>query len=176
MGIETAEQYGGSGASFFSAIIAIEELARADASVSVMCDVQNTLVATLVRQYGSDTLKDKYLPQLAQESVGSFALSEPDSGSDAFALRSTAKKLPDGGYVLNGNKCWITNGAEGNFKAHGMPHFANRLSSSSRSFPHFCKSRSIQRLQGHYMFPMRKERWGCRGQEGKQTWDQSKFK
>lgn len=112
MGIETAEEYGGAGASFFSACIAIETLARADASVSVMCDVQNTLVATLIRQYGSDSLKSKWLPRLAQDTIGSFALSEPDSGSDAFALRSVAEKV-EGGYKLTGNKMWITNGAEG---------------------------------------------------------------
>lgn len=79
--------------------------------MSVCCDVHNTLVNTLIRQHASDHLKDKYLPLLSENTLGAFALSEPESGSDAFALRTTAKKVSDG-YVINGNKCWITNGAE----------------------------------------------------------------
>jgi short/branched chain acyl-CoA dehydrogenase len=95
MSIETPHEYGGSEASFTTAIIAIEELAKVDPSVSVMADVhvcpcdwvlifQNTLVNTTVRQYGSPRLKEKYLSQLSHEKLGSFCLSEPASGSDAF--------------------------------------------------------------------------------------------
>lgn len=111
MGIETPEEFGGAGASFTSAIIAVEELAKVDPSVSVLNDVHNTLVNTTIRTYGSDFVKEKYLPQLASEKVGSFCLSEAGSGSDAFALKTTAKKV-DGGYVLNGSKMWITNSKE----------------------------------------------------------------
>lgn len=112
MGIETPEELGGAGASFTSAILVVEELAKVDPSVSVMNDVHNTLVNTCIRTYGSKEIKDKYLPQLATSKVGSFCLSESGSGSDAFALKSTATKNSDGDYVLNGSKMWITNSAE----------------------------------------------------------------
>ncbi|GAA5923583.1 hypothetical protein JCM3775_000438 [Rhodotorula graminis] len=113
MGIETDPEHGGAGASFTSAILAIEELAKVDPAVSVCCDVHNTLVNTVFRKYASDHLKNKYLPLLSSEKLGSFALSEPASGSDAFALKTTAKKSEDGSYyTLNGSKMWITNSAE----------------------------------------------------------------
>ncbi|GAA5822095.1 hypothetical protein JCM11251_004856 [Rhodosporidiobolus azoricus] len=113
MGIETSTDHGGAGASFTSAILVIEELAKIDPSVSVCCDVHNTLVNTVFRKYGSQALQDKYLPQLAENKLGSFALSEPASGSDAFALKTTAKKSEDGSYyTLSGSKMWITNSAE----------------------------------------------------------------
>jgi len=113
MGIETSEELGGAGFGFTSAIIAIEELAKVDPSVSVMCDVHNTLVNTVIRKYGSQAQKEKYLPKLAQSELGSFCLSEPASGSDAFALQTRAKK--DGKFwVLNGSKMWITNSYEAN--------------------------------------------------------------
>ncbi|GAA5971818.1 hypothetical protein JCM11641_001525 [Rhodosporidiobolus odoratus] len=113
MGIETSPDHGGAGASFTSAILVIEELAKIDPSVSVCCDVHNTLVNTIFRKYAKQPLQDKYLPQLAGEKLGSFALSEPASGSDAFALKTTAKKSEDGShYTLNGSKMWITNSAE----------------------------------------------------------------
>ncbi|KAK4057895.1 hypothetical protein OIO90_001114 [Microbotryomycetes sp. JL221] len=113
MGIETSPDHGGAGASFTSAIVAIEELAKIDPSVSVCCDVHNTLVNTVFRKYASKELQDKYLPQLSTDKLGSFCLSEPASGSDAFALKTTAKKSSDGShYVINGSKMWITNSAE----------------------------------------------------------------
>ncbi|BFZ54872.1 hypothetical protein PYCC9005_001909 [Savitreella phatthalungensis] len=112
MGIETSVDHGGAGASFTSAIVAIEELAKVDPSVSVLCDVHNTLVNTVVRKYGSQELQDKYLPILSTEKLGSFALSEPVSGSDAFALKTRAEKTTDGDYIINGGKMWITNGGE----------------------------------------------------------------
>ncbi|POY74128.1 hypothetical protein BMF94_2940 [Rhodotorula taiwanensis] len=113
MGIETSPDHGGAGASFTSAILVIEELAKVDPAVSVCCDVHNTLVNTVFRKYASQHLQDKYLPQLSSEKLGSFCLSEPASGSDAFALKTTAKKSEDGSYyTLNGSKMWITNSAE----------------------------------------------------------------
>eukprot|EP01102_Stenamoeba_stenopodia_P004521 TRINITY_DN1481_c0_g1_i2.p1 TRINITY_DN1481_c0_g1~~TRINITY_DN1481_c0_g1_i2.p1 ORF type:complete len:421 (+),score=134.17 TRINITY_DN1481_c0_g1_i2:147-1409(+) len=111
MGIETEAEYGGSNMSFTSAIIAIEELARIDPSVSVLCDVQNTLVNTYFRKYGSSDLKKKYLPQLAANKVGSFCLSEAGSGSDAFSLKTKAEKKGNK-WIINGSKMWITNAGE----------------------------------------------------------------
>ncbi|KAF9731156.1 hypothetical protein PMIN06_009799 [Paraphaeosphaeria minitans] len=114
MGIEIPEEYGGSGMNFTSAIIAIEELARIDPSVSVMCDVHNTLCNTAVIKYGSENLKKKWLPKLATDTVASFCLSEPVSGSDAFALATKATRT-ENGYKINGGKMWITNSYEANF-------------------------------------------------------------
>jgi hypothetical protein len=91
----------------------VEELAKIDPSVSVCCDVHNTLVNSVFRLYANDAIKDKYLPRLATDTLGSFCLSEPASGSDAFALQTTAKLDASGDfYVLNGSKMWITNSAE----------------------------------------------------------------
>ncbi|KAI8391215.1 acyl-CoA dehydrogenase/oxidase [Radiomyces spectabilis] len=111
MGIETEDEYQGSNCSFTSAIITIEELAKVDPSVSVLCDVQNTLVGTVVRKYGNKDIKSRYLPRLATDTVGSFCLSEAGSGSDAFALQTRAVEKDDH-YVLNGSKMWITNSKE----------------------------------------------------------------
>ncbi|KAK9466702.1 acyl-CoA dehydrogenase/oxidase [Lipomyces arxii] len=112
MAVETPEEYGGAGASFTAAVAIVEELAKCDASVSVCNDVHNTLLSTCVRKWGSDYIKETYLPQLATGKLGAFGLSEPGAGSDAFALRTRARKLPDGDFVINGGKMWITNGAE----------------------------------------------------------------
>ncbi|KAJ2402632.1 hypothetical protein GGI23_000582 [Coemansia sp. RSA 2559] len=111
MGVETPADLGGSEASFLSAILVVEELAKIDPSVSVLCDVHNTLVNTVFRQYGSDHLKQKYLPLLATEKLGCFCLSEAVSGSDAFALQTRAELKGDH-YLLNGSKMWITNSDE----------------------------------------------------------------
>ncbi len=111
MAIETPEEYGGAGSSFFNAILAIEELARVDASTSVFVDVQNTLVTNAILRWGSEEQKKKYLPQMAVSKVGAYALSEAGSGSDAFALTSRAVEK-DGHYEITGQKLWITNGNE----------------------------------------------------------------
>jgi alkylation response protein AidB-like acyl-CoA dehydrogenase len=111
MGIETPEEYGGVGASFFTAILAVEELSRVDASVGVFVDVQNTLVNNALIRYSSEELKRKYLPQLANSRVGAYALSEAGSGSDAFAMQTRAVDRGDH-FVINGQKLWITNGNE----------------------------------------------------------------
>ncbi|HEX4923187.1 MAG TPA: acyl-CoA dehydrogenase [Bdellovibrionales bacterium] len=111
MGIETPEALGGAGSSFTMACLAVEELSRVDGSVGVLVDVQNTLVTNALLRWGSDAQKSKYLPKLAREWVGAYALSESGSGSDAFALRLKADDKGDH-YVLNGNKLWITNAKE----------------------------------------------------------------
>lgn len=113
MGIEIPEEYGGAGMNFTAAIVAIEELARVDPSVSVMADVHNTLCNTAILKYASERLKKEWLPKLATNTVGSFCLSEPVSGSDAFALATKATKT-DAGYKINGGKMWITNSMEAN--------------------------------------------------------------
>ncbi len=111
MSIETPEDYGGAGASFFSAILAVEELSRVDASVGVFVDVQNTLVNNALIRWGNAEQKQKYLPKLASEYVGAYALSEAGSGSDAFAMQTRAVEKGDH-YLINGQKLWITNGIE----------------------------------------------------------------
>ena len=113
MGIEIPEEHGGLGSSFFTAVIVVEELSRVDASIGVFVDVQNTLVNNAFLRWGSAGLKEKYLPQLAMDKVGAYALSEAGSGSDAFALATRATPA-EGGYRLTGRKLWITNGAEAN--------------------------------------------------------------
>lgn len=111
MGIEIPESYGGAGASFFMAALAVEELSRVDASLGVCVDVQNTLVNNAFIRWATDEQKTRYLTRLAKDTVGAYALSEPDSGSDAFALGCRATRTDDG-YRLTGTKLWITNGAE----------------------------------------------------------------
>ena len=111
MGIEVPEQYGGAGGSFFDAILIIESLARVDASVAVFVDVQNTLFLNAILRWGTPAQKERILPRMVKNTVGAYALSEAGSGSDAFALKTTAVDKGDH-WVLNGTKMWITNGKE----------------------------------------------------------------
>ena len=111
MGIETPEEFGGAGSSFFTAILAVEEISRIDASVGVLVDVQNTLVNNAFIRWGTDDQKKKYLSRLASQTIGAYALSEAGSGSDAFAMQTRAVDKGDH-YLLNGQKLWITNGNE----------------------------------------------------------------
>ncbi|GAB4368167.1 MAG: acyl-CoA dehydrogenase [Acidobacteriota bacterium] len=111
MGIDVPDEYGGSGMGFTEAILVIMELARVDPSVSVVCDVQNTLVNNAIRRWGTEEQRRTWLPQLASKIVGAYALSEASSGSDAFSLKARAEKT-DGGWRITGNKLWITNGKE----------------------------------------------------------------
>lgn len=113
MAIETPEQYGGAGSSFTMACLAVEELGRIDGSVSVLVDVQNTLVTNALLRWANESQKSQYLPKMATEWVGAYALSESSSGSDAFGLKLRADKKGDK-YMLNGSKLWITNGNEAN--------------------------------------------------------------
>jgi alkylation response protein AidB-like acyl-CoA dehydrogenase len=111
MAIEIPERYGGAGGTFFHSVLAVEALSRVDPSIGVLVDVQNTLVINALLRWGSDDVKQRYLPKLASETVGAYALSESGSGSDAFAL--TARATERGGdFVITGRKLWITNGNE----------------------------------------------------------------
>lgn len=108
MGIEVDAKYGGTGASFFSSIIVIEELAKVDASVALLCDLQNTVINKLIAKYGTEEQKATYLPKLITEDLGCFCLSEAGAGSDSFALKTRADKKGNY-YVINGSKMWISN-------------------------------------------------------------------
>jgi butyryl-CoA dehydrogenase/short/branched chain acyl-CoA dehydrogenase len=111
MGIEIPEEYGGVGGSFFNSILAVEEISAVDPAIGVLVDVQNTLTVNALLRWGSEAQKQKYLPRMATDTICSYALSEASSGSDAFALTTTAR-LDDAHYVLNGRKLWISNAAE----------------------------------------------------------------
>lgn len=111
MGIEIPENYGGSGTNFFMSILAVEELSAVDASAGVIVDVQNTLVNNALLRWGTVEQKNTYLPRLASKWVGAYALSEANSGSDAFSLQTRAE-YREGAYRLNGQKLWITNAHE----------------------------------------------------------------
>jgi butyryl-CoA dehydrogenase/short/branched chain acyl-CoA dehydrogenase len=113
MGIEIPEQYGGGGGTFFEAILAVEELSRVDPSAGVIVDVQNTLVNNALLRWGTEEQKRSYLPRMATEWCGAYALSEAGSGSDAFGLQTRAELKGDE-YILNGQKMWITNAKEAN--------------------------------------------------------------
>ena len=112
MGIEIPESLGGGGATFFHSVLAVEALARVDASVGVLVDVQNTLVINALARWGSDEITERYLPRLATGTVGAYALSEAGSGSDAFALHHARRRRRPDGFALTGRKLWITNANE----------------------------------------------------------------
>ena len=111
MGIVVPEEFGGAGGSFFDAVVAVEAISAVDPSVGVLVDVQNTLCANAIARWANEEQKRRYLPRLAADTVGAYALSEAKSGSDAFALETRAVRR-DGGFVLNGQKLWITNAKE----------------------------------------------------------------
>ena len=111
MAIEIPNKWGGAASSFFTSVLVVEELSRIDPSVAVLVDVQNTLVNNCILRYGSESLKATYLPRLAADTVGAYALSEAGSGSDAFALQTRAVRSGDD-WRLEGRKLWITNGGE----------------------------------------------------------------
>ncbi len=113
MGIEIPESYGGGGASFFHSVLAVEALSRVDPSIGVLVDVQNTLVINALLQWGNEEIKQRYLPKMAANTIGAYALSEAGSGSDAFAMATRATER-DGEWLISGRKLWITNGNEAN--------------------------------------------------------------
>ncbi|GMI16415.1 hypothetical protein TrLO_g12305 [Triparma laevis f. longispina] len=113
MGMEIPEKYGGSEMNFTSAVIAVEEIAAVDPSFAILVDIQNTLTNNALRFWGSEELQEKWLPRLATDTASSFCLSEAGSGTDAFAMKTTAIPSPDGSYyTLNGSKLWISNSKE----------------------------------------------------------------
>lgn len=111
MGIEVPEEFGGQGGNFFDAVLAVQALSRFDPSVSVVVDVQNTLVANALLRWANESQKTKFLPRLCKDMVCSYALSEAGSGSDAFAMQTRAERKGDA-FVINGRKLWITNANE----------------------------------------------------------------
>jgi alkylation response protein AidB-like acyl-CoA dehydrogenase len=111
LGIEIPVEYGGVGASFFSSILAVEEISAVDPAIGVLVDVQNTLTVNALLRWGTEAQKQQYLPRMATDTICSYALSEASSGSDAFALTTTARADGDH-YILNGRKLWISNAAE----------------------------------------------------------------
>jgi len=151
MGIEIPERFGGAGGSIFMATLAIEEMARVDASAAIYVDVHNTLVNNAVGRWGSDEQKARYFPRLVTDLLGAFALSEPASGSDAFALETRADRR-EGGWSLTGRKFWITNGAEaGLFIVFANADFAKGYKGITgflveRSFPGFAVGKRENKL------------------------------
>jgi alkylation response protein AidB-like acyl-CoA dehydrogenase len=113
MGIEIPDSHGGGGASFFHSVLAVEALSRVDPSIGVLVDVQNTLVINALLRWGHEDIRKRYLPKMAADTIGAYALSEAGSGSDAFALTTRAVER-DGEWVLTGRKLWITNANEAN--------------------------------------------------------------
>jgi alkylation response protein AidB-like acyl-CoA dehydrogenase len=111
MGIEVPEELGGAGGTFFDAVLAIEAISTVDPAVAVLVDVHNTLVVNALRRWASPAQRQQWLPRLAADAVGAYALSEAGSGSDAFALQTRAEAVA-GGYRLNGRKLWISNARE----------------------------------------------------------------
>jgi short-chain 2-methylacyl-CoA dehydrogenase len=111
MGIEIPEEFGGQGGSFFQCVMAVEELSAVDPSAGVIVDVQNTIVNNAILRWANPEQKKRYLTRLAADTVSSYALSEPGSGSDAFAMATQAQDRGDH-FLLNGRKLWITNAAE----------------------------------------------------------------
>ncbi|HEY8105364.1 MAG TPA: acyl-CoA dehydrogenase [Gemmatimonadales bacterium] len=151
MGIEIPESAGGAGGSIFMTTLAIEELARVDASAAIYVDVHNTLVNNAVGRWGTDEQKARYFPRLNTDLLGAFALSEPASGSDAFALETKADRTA-GGWALTGRKFWITNGAEaGLFVVFANTDFAKGYKGITgflveRSFPGFAVGKKENKL------------------------------
>jgi alkylation response protein AidB-like acyl-CoA dehydrogenase len=111
MGIEVEEEHGGAAGSLMMVALAVEELSKVDAAAAILVDVQNTLVEYPIRTFATPEQKARFLPALTTGTLGSYALSESGSGSDAFALATRAVQR-DGRWVLDGRKLWITNGAE----------------------------------------------------------------
>merc|ERR1719221_809046 len=111
MGIEAPAELGGVGLGFTAACLAVEEVAMVDPAVAVLMDIHNTLLITMMNRYATQEQKENYLTRLATDTVGSFCLSEPGAGSDAFALKTRAKRDGDD-WIIEGNKCWISNAKE----------------------------------------------------------------
>ena len=129
LGMMTDPKYGGGGMDTVSYVLAIKEIAKIDASAAVIMSVNNSLVCWGIEKYGSEFQKEKYLTKIASgEELGSFALSEPEAGSDATKQKTTAIEKDDH-YLLNGTKNWITNGSSARYCiviAHTYPEKGHR--------------------------------------------------
>ena len=153
MGIEIPESLDGAGGRFFHAVLAVEALSAVDPSIGVLVDAHNTLVLNALLRWGSDEIKQRYLPALATSRVGAFALSEASAGSDAFSLKTRAVEEGDD-FVLSGRKLWITNANEADLFIvfatvdPSAGHPGSRRSSSSAG------SRGLPSAR-------RKTSWGC---------------
>ena len=111
MGIEVPEQYGGAGMDSISYVLAMIEIAAADAAHSTIVSVNNSLFCNGILQFGTEAQKQLYVRAIAEgREIGAFALTEPQSGSDATAMRCKATKQADGSFVISGKKSWITSG------------------------------------------------------------------
>ena len=153
MGVEIPEELGGQGGSFFQAALAVEALATVDPSAAVIVDVQNTIVNNAILRWGTEDQKRRYLPRLARDLVGAYALSESGSGSDAFALKTRAELVPDGeDFLLTGQKLWITNADEAGLFvlfANANPEAGHRGITAflvERQFPGFRVGRKEDKL------------------------------
>ena len=151
MGIEIPESLGGSEGTFFHSILAIEELSAVDPSAAVVVDVQNTLVINLLMRWAADDQKERYLPRLARDTLGTYALSEAGSGSDAFAMATVAEDRGDH-FLLRGRKLWITNAKEAGLFlifANANPEAGYRGITAflvERDFPGFAVGRKEDKL------------------------------
>jgi alkylation response protein AidB-like acyl-CoA dehydrogenase len=151
MGIEVPETLGGSGGTFFLCALAIEEISRIDASAAIYVDVHNTLVNNAINRWATDEQKRRLFPRLTSGLLGAYALSEPESGSDAFALRCRAEERGDH-WELTGRKFWITNGAEaGLFVVFANADFAQGYKGITaflveREFPGFTVGKKENKL------------------------------
>ena len=113
LGMLLPEQYDGLALDTTAYVIALEEIARGDASVAVAMSVHNSLPTQMILAQGTDAQKERWLPPMARgEMLGAFSLSEPDAGSDAAGMTAHARKV-EGGWILNGAKAWVTNGGFG---------------------------------------------------------------
>lgn len=159
MGIEVPMKYGGSELSFTSVCIAVEALAETDPGVSIVCDVQNTLLNNVMMTYGNEEQQQVWLPRLANNTVGAFCLSEVGSGSDAFALSTTAKQNGNEKWIFQGRKMWISNAEE----AGMFLVFANTdLSKGYKGITAFILDRERIERDGHNMIGKREEKLGIR--------------
>ena len=151
MGIEIPEEYGGQGGTLFHSVLAIQALSSVDPSVSVVVDVQNTLVINALLRWATDEQKQRYLPDISSKTICSYALSEAGSGSDAFAMQTRATKNGDH-FLLNGRKLWITNAKESGFYlvfANANPESGHRGITAflvERSFPGFAVGKKEDKL------------------------------
>jgi alkylation response protein AidB-like acyl-CoA dehydrogenase len=151
MALEIPEEFGGSAGSMTLVTLAVEAISRVDASTAIVMDVQNTLVNYPLIRYGTPEQKVRYLPRLARQWVGAYALSEAGSGSDAFSLATRARQDGDH-WILDGRKLWITNGAEAQLFivfANANPEAGYRGITAflvERSFPGFAVGRKEDKL------------------------------